>query len=100
MSRPRAVHHDAVDDLGDFTATRRVIGVAALAFGIGLVGALLAKALLALISLATNIFFFGRLSTAPVSPADAHLGWFVIAIPMIGGLIIGLMARYGSERIR
>jgi H+/Cl- antiporter ClcA len=92
--------HDAVDDLGDFTATRRVVGVSALALIIGLVGALLAKLLLALIALATNIFFFGRLSIAPVSPADAHLGWFVIVIPMIGGLIVGVMARYGSERIR
>ena len=95
-----APSHDAVDDLADFTVTRRVIVVSALALVIGLVGAVLAKLLLALIALATNIFFFGRFSTANVSPADAHLGWFVILIPMIGGLIIGLMARYGSERIR
>ena len=94
------VSRDAVDDLGDFTATRRVAAVGALALIIGLAGAVLAKALLALIALATNIFFFARVSTAPVSPADAHLGWFVILIPMIGGLIIGVMARYGSERIR
>jgi H+/Cl- antiporter ClcA len=92
--------HDAVDDLGDFTASLRVIGVGAAAIPIGIVGALLAKALLALIALSTNIFFFGRISIAPVSPADAHLGWWMIAIPMLGGLIIGLMARFGSERIR
>jgi len=100
VSNPRAAHHDAVDDLGDFTATHRVIVVAALALVIGLIGAVLAKLLLALINLATNIFFFGRLSVAPATPADAHLGWFVILIPMIGGLIIGIMAKYGSERIR
>jgi H+/Cl- antiporter ClcA len=94
------VSHDAVDDLGDFTANRRIVVVGALALVIGLVGAVLAKALLALIALATNIFFFARFSTAPVSPADAHLGWFVIVVPMIGGLIVGVMARYGSERIR
>jgi len=92
--------HDAVDDLGDFTATRRVLLVAPLAAGIGVVGALLARGLLALIALATNLFFFGRFSTATASPADAHLGWFVIVVPALGGLIIGLMARYGSERIR
>jgi H+/Cl- antiporter ClcA len=86
--------------LGDFTATRRLILISTLAVGIGLIGALLAKALLQLIALATNIFFFGRLSTAAATPADAHLGAFIIAIPVIGGLIIGLMARYGSERIR
>jgi H+/Cl- antiporter ClcA len=71
-----------------------------LAIVIGLVGAFLAKGLLALIALATNVFFFGRLSTANVTPADAHLGAFVILVPVIGALIIGLMARYGSERIR
>ena len=58
------------------------------------------KALLALIALSTNLFYFGRFSTADVTPADAHLGWVMVAIPVIGGLIIGVMARYGSERIR
>jgi chloride channel protein, CIC family len=93
-------HLDAVDTLGDFTATRRLILISILAIGIGLVGAVLAKALLLLIALATNLFFFGRFSTAAVTPADAHLGPLIIAIPVIGGLIIGVMARYGSERIR
>ena len=74
--------------------------IAVLAVGIGLVGALLAAGLLSLIALATNIFFFGRFSTAAVTPADAQLGWWIVVIPAIGGLIIGLMARYGSERIR
>jgi len=92
--------HDAVDDLGDFTATRRVLLVAPLAVGIGVVGAILAKGLLALIALATNLFFFGRFSTVTASPANAHLGWFVVIVPALGGLIIGMMARYGSERIR
>ena len=96
----RSAPADAVDTLGDFTATRRLLLVAPLAIVIGLVGAVLAKGLLALIALATNVFFFGRLSTANVTPADAHLGAFVILVPVIGALIIGLMARYGSERIR
>jgi CIC family chloride channel protein len=102
VSRPQtaAVVHDAVDALGDFTATRRLIAVSALAAGLGLVGALLAKGLLALIALSTNLFYFGRFSTANVTPADANLGWVMLAIPVIGGLIIGAMARYGSERIR
>jgi hypothetical protein len=71
-----------------------------LAVVIGLVGACLAKGLLALIAVATNLFFFGRLSTAAVTPADAHLGAFLLLVSVIGGLIIGLMARFGSERIR
>jgi H+/Cl- antiporter ClcA len=95
-----ARHADAVDELADFTATRRVLLLAPLAILIGLVGAVLAKALLALIALSTNLFFFFRFSTQPVSPADAHVGWLVLVIPAIGGLIVGLMARYGSERIR
>jgi len=97
MHNPSA---DAVDTLGDFSATRRLLLVSPLAIVIGLVGAVLAKGLLALIALATNLFFFGRLSTAAVTPADAHIGAVVIVIPIIGGLIVGLMARYGSDRIR
>ena len=46
------------------------------------------------------LFYYGRMSTAPVSPAGNHLGWFAVLIPVAGGLVIGLMARYGSERIR
>lgn len=91
---------DAVDALGDFTASRRLILISVLAVGIGLVGALLARGLLALIALSTNLFFFGRFSTADVSPADSTLGPLIIAVPVIGGLLVGVMARYGSERIR
>lgn len=95
-----SARHDAVDTLGDFTTTPRVLLVGGLAIGIGLVGAVLAKALLALINVATNLFFFGRFATTPASPADAQLGVAIVLIPALGGLIIGLMARYGSDRIR
>jgi chloride channel protein, CIC family len=86
--------------LGDFTATRRVLLISAIAIAIGILSAYVAKALLALIGLATNVFFFGRLATGLVSPADHRLGALVILVPVAGGLIVGLMARYGSERIR
>src|SRR5262249_45125627 len=46
------------------------------------------------------LFFFQRWGTALVSPADHHLGLIVIVVPVVGALIIGVMARYGSERIR
>jgi H+/Cl- antiporter ClcA/CBS domain-containing protein len=59
-----------------------------------------AAGLLALIGFFTNVFFFQRAATALVSPAGHHLGPFVIVVPVIGGLVIGVMARYGSERIR
>ena len=56
--------------------------------------------LLKLIGFFTNLFFFGRVGTSLVSPAGHHLGPWVIAIPVAGGLVVGLMARYGSDRIR
>jgi H+/Cl- antiporter ClcA len=89
-----------VHELGDFTAGRRVLLITAIAIGIGVVAAYVAKALLALIALFTNIFFYGRFATGAVSPVGHHLGAFVIVVPVIGALIIGLMARYGSDRIR
>jgi H+/Cl- antiporter ClcA/predicted transcriptional regulator len=67
---------------------------------IGVIGAFIALILLRLITFFTNLFFFQRLSFAAASPADNHLGLFIIIVPVIGGLIIGLMARYGSDRIR
>jgi CIC family chloride channel protein len=85
---------------GDFTTTVRVIPIALLAIGIGALGAVIALLLLRLIGLCTNIFFFQRLDTSLVSPAGNRLGLFEMLVPVIGALIIGLLARYGSERIR
>jgi chloride channel protein, CIC family len=86
--------------LGDFTATPRLITISLMAIVIGLIGAYVALALLRLIGLFTNLFFFQRWSTALVSPAGNHLGVFEVLVPVVGALIIGFMARYGSERIR
>jgi H+/Cl- antiporter ClcA len=77
-----------------------VLLLAALAVPIGAIGAVVAKVLLWLIALITNIAFFHRLSVAAVTPQESHLGWWVIGVPVIGALIIGFMARYGSEKIR
>ena len=74
--------------------------LAALALPIGFISAFVAKALIWLIALITNIAFFQRLSVAPVTPQEHHLGWWVVVVPVVGALIIGLMARYGSEKIR
>jgi len=62
--------------------------------------AVVARLLTALIGLITNLSFFGRFSFSFSSPAGNHLGAYVIFIPVVGGLIVGLMARYGSEAIR
>ena len=88
------------ETLGDFTTTRRVIPISALAMVIGLLCAFVALALLRLIGLFTNLFYFGRWNTSLVSPAGNHLGIFSVLVPIAGALIIGVMARYGSERIR
>jgi CIC family chloride channel protein len=86
--------------LGDFTTTARVLPISALAIVIGVVAAFVAAALMKLIGLFTNLFFFGRIATSLVSPTGNHLGVFAILVPVAGAFIIGLMARYGSERIR
>src|SRR5438132_11968673 len=90
----------ASSKLGDFTMTPRSISISLLAVVIGAVSAFVALGLLKLIGLFTNLFFFQRWSTALVSPAGNHLGPWEILVPVAGAVIIGLMARYGSERIR
>jgi len=98
VSRARPAEGAAT--LGDFTMTPRSLFICCLAIVIGLVSAYIAAALLKLIGLFTNLFFFQRWSTTMASPAANQLGPWVIVVPVIGALIIGLMARYGSERIR
>ena len=87
-------------DLGDFTVSKRVIPISLLAILIGILSTFVAFWLLKLIGFFTNLFYFGRLSTAMVSPDGNHLGAWAVLIPVGGALVIGLMARYGSERIR
>jgi H+/Cl- antiporter ClcA len=79
---------------------RRAVWISTLAIGLGIVSALVAYVLTSLIGLITNVAFYGRISSAFVSPANNHLGLWVIAIPAIGGLIVGLMAKWGSKAIR
>lgn len=86
--------------LGDFTMTPRTLVISLAALVVGVIGALVAFVLLKLIGLFTNLFFFQRWDTTLISPTNNKLGLLEILVPVIGGLIIGLMARYGSERIR
>ncbi|HET8713104.1 MAG TPA: chloride channel protein [Gemmatimonadales bacterium] len=86
---------------GDFTASPRVLVVTIMAVFLGVVGAFVALALTKLIGLFTNLFYFQRFSASELaSPAGHLLGIWAVFIPVIGGLLIGLMARYGSEKIR
>jgi len=87
-------------ELGDFTATWHVVPISLAAVAIGLLSACVALALLRLIGLFTNLFFFQRWDFALVSPAGNRLGAVEILVPVAGALIVGFMARYGSDRIR
>ncbi len=98
--RLHELEHDASGDLGDFTTTWRLVPISLAAIVIGLLSAYVALALLKLIGLFTNLFFFQRWDFALVSPAGNQLGVLVVLVPVAGALLIGLMARYGSERIR
>ncbi|WP_460520516.1 chloride channel protein [Humibacter antri] len=87
--------------LGDFAVDRRMLVITALAVPVGALAGLAAFVLLRLIGLVTNLVFFGRVDTALVAPSAAHAPWWIILFaPVLGGLIVGLMARYGSEKIR
>ena len=85
---------------GDFAANQRLILIATISVFIGAVCAFVAVLLLAMIRFFTNLFYFHRLSLIPRSPSGSPLGLLMILVPVLGGIIIGLMARYGSERIR
>ncbi len=92
-----------MDHKGDFTASIRLLWISGLAIIVGAICTLVAQILIWLIAFFTNLFYFQQFSFADHSPAEAvigHLGWLSIFVPVIGGLIIGLMARYGSDRIR
>ena len=78
----------------------RIVLVSFLAGGIGLIAGFIAYLLYHLIGLFTNIAFYGRWSFAFLSARHNHLGWWVIPIPVIGGLIVGIMAKYGSPKIK
>ncbi|NUN03881.1 MAG: chloride channel protein, partial [Bryobacteraceae bacterium] len=93
-------HSRSVDELGDFTATPRMIPICLLAVAIGAGSSLVALALLKLIGLFTNLFYFQTLDAELAPPAGNQLGWVAVLVPVGGALIIGLMARYGSEKIR
>ena len=88
------------DRLSDFTQDRRVLVLSAMALFIGAASAIVAVVLLWLIAVITNFAFFGEFSSTLHTLAHHRLGYWVVVVPVIGGLIIGLMAKYGSEKIR
>ena len=78
----------------------RILTISLFSVLIAIAVSFIAKFLVYLIDLVTNISFYGNVSVANHSPADNSLGWWVIFIPAIGGVVVGLMALYGSKAIR
>lgn len=79
---------------------KRLLTIASIAVLIAVCVSLIAKLLVYLIDFFTNISFYGNFSFSHTSPANNHLGLFVIVVPVLGGIIVGLMAYYGSKAIR
>lgn len=86
--------------LSDFTMPRSVLKLIPISIIIGVLGAVIALVLLDLIGLITNLLYYQRFDLTLTSPRSNAIGWLAVLIPMAGGLIVGLMAYYGSERIR
>ena len=90
----------AEDRLADFTRDKRVLILSLMAIVIGALSAVVAKILVWLIAVISNLVFYRTLSAEFVSPVNHRLGPWVILAPVVGGLVIGLMAKFGSEKIR
>jgi len=86
--------------LRDFTVDSRVWLLSAVSIVIGICATGLAVVLLRLIAFSTNLFYYHRFSLAAVTPAGSPLGHWMIVVPVVGGIIVGIMARYGSDKIR
>ena len=97
MTNPTQPEHRR---LGDFTTSPRVLFISAVAIVVATAGVAVGILLLHLIRLATNIAYFGRFDLAGLSIENTPLGLWAVLVPVAGALVIGLMARYGSEKIR
>jgi chloride channel protein, CIC family len=86
--------------LRDFTVDGRVWLLSGFALFIGVGATFLAVLLLRLIAICTNLFYYHRFSSVYVSPGGSPLGHWMVVVPVLGGVIVGLMARFGSDKIR
>jgi H+/Cl- antiporter ClcA len=88
------------DGLGDFTTTTRMLRIAAMAAVVGAMGAVVAWILVRLIQMITALAYFQTLSAVGQPPSANKMGLWAVLVPIVGGLIVGLVARFGSEKIR
>ncbi len=95
-----STHGSSHARLGDFTTKPRVLVIAAIAVVVATPGVLAGIALLDLIGLFTNLAYFGRISFTSPDLGQSPLGYAAMLVPVAGALVVGLMARYGSDKIR
>jgi H+/Cl- antiporter ClcA/CBS domain-containing protein len=86
--------------LRDYSADSRILYTSALAAGLGATSAVAAWVLLELIALFTNLFYFHRWSFVDHDPWQAGRHWWIVLMPVAGGLVIGVIARYLSPKVR
>jgi H+/Cl- antiporter ClcA len=98
--KKQSLSNGAARKLSDFTMPASVLKLIPHSIIIGIAGAAVALVLLDLIALITNFLYYQRFDLTLASPRNNTLGWLAVLIPMVGGLAVGFMARYGSERIR
>jgi CIC family chloride channel protein len=96
----RSASANSLPRLGDFTTDRRVLMLVAMAVVVGAGGAVAAWLLLRVIALTTNLVWLHTFSAQSLSLAAVRPSVWMVAAPALGGLVIGLMARFGSEKIR
>jgi len=85
----------------NFVLTRRRLWLlSSLGVIIGALGVVVAKILVSSISFFTHLFYFQKVSIAEVELVHLTPNFWNIFIPAIGGVLIGIMARYGSSAIR
>lgn len=99
-SRPQPLLPDRVDRLADFTLDASVFRLIALSLVVAVVATVVAVVLIALIAAVSSLLYTGRLDFRLTPPDPRPLGLLSILIPVGGGLVVGLMARFGSEQIR
>src|SRR5262245_52388530 len=85
---------------GETLVDKRVLLISVLAVAVAVAAGLIAQGLILLIGLITNLSFYGRAAAEFVSPAGNHLGPLVVLVPIAGGVVVGFMARYGSQAVR
>ncbi|MGH6956538.1 MAG: chloride channel protein, partial [Caulobacteraceae bacterium] len=94
------VENAALAELGDFSTSHRVLVIMGIAALVAVVTSVVGVLMFRLIELITNLCYFGRFSFDYIPFSQSKLGWFAVLVPIAGSIVVGFMARYGSDKIR